>query len=117
VTEAALETETLAPRRRRRVVAKPVEAEIPAAVSVTAPPKRVKIVLEENANIPKTGQFFGVNGASYILKPGHVALVPQGLVDVLENAIEHVPVIEEGSLRVVDMRKKYRYPFRILGDA
>lgn len=115
MTEAALDETVIAPRRRRRSIKK--DEAVVAAPSVTAPPKRVKIILEENSNIPRTGQFFGVNGATYMLKPGHVAAVPQALIDVLENAVEHIPVIEEGSLRLIDMRPRHRYPFRILGDA
>jgi hypothetical protein len=107
------------PRRRRRVVAKAPEAVARAeAVQTRTPVKRVRIILEENPNIPKhTGQFFGVNGYTAYLRPGMEASVPEFLVNVLEDASEHVPVTDERTLQIVDWRKKYRYPFRVLGPA
>lgn len=110
-----LDTVVNTPRRRRRVVAKAPEAAAPA-VQVRAPVKRVRIILEENDNIPKTGQFFGVNGYTAYLRPGMEASVPDFLVNVLEDAVEHIAV-KDGNMQIIEMRKKYRYPFRVLGPA
>ena len=73
---------------------------------------RVWIQLEENENIPPGGQFFGINGASFILKPGIQAYVPRGIVDILDAAEMSVPVINPDTLQVTGWRKKLRYPYR-----
>jgi hypothetical protein len=78
-------------------------------------PRRVRIMLEENDNIPPTGQFFGVNGRTYMLRPGVPVDVPPELVDVLDHAIESVPVLESGTKRVIGHRSKHRYPYRRMG--
>jgi len=68
------------------------EKETAAPAAVTTMPKRVRIILEDNPNIPPTGQFFGVNGRTYILQSGVPADVPPELIDVLDHAIESVPM-------------------------
>lgn len=76
--------------------------------------KRVCIMLEENENIPPTGQFFGINGRSYMLRPGEKAMVPQEIIEVLENAVQEVPQIDPTTTQVVGYRKKLRFPYRII---
>ena len=78
------------------------------------PPGRVLIQLEENDNIPPTGQFFGVNGASFLLSPGVEVSVPQGLVDILDHAEMAVPVLDPNTKQVIGWRKKLRYPYRVI---
>jgi hypothetical protein len=80
------------------------------------PPGRVRIMLEENDNIPPCGQFFGVNGATFILRPGMEASVPQGLVDILNNAVMEVPVVDPMTRQVIGWRKKTRYPYRLINE-
>lgn len=77
------------------------------------PPGRVKITLEENDNIPPTGQFFGINGASFMLRPGVEVSVPAGIVDILDNAIMSVPVKDPNTLQVIGYRNKRRYPYQV----
>lgn len=76
--------------------------------------KRVRIILEENDEIPPTGQFFGVNGKSYILRPGEEADVPPELISVLNDAITSTPVIDPSTNQVVSYRPKLRFPYRII---
>lgn len=78
------------------------------------PPGRIWLVLEENENIPRGGQFFGYNGAAFMLKPGVKANVPTGILNILNDAVMAVPVVDPQSLTVVDWRKKLRYPYRIV---
>ena len=85
----------------------------PAAV--TTMPKRVRIILEDNPNIPPTGQFFGVNGRTYILQSGVPADVPPELIDVLDHAIESVPILNPTTMKMEGMRQKHRYPYRRVG--
>jgi hypothetical protein len=80
-----------------------------------AKPKTIKIILEANENIPPTGQFFGINGVSFILRAGEPAVVPWGIKEILDNAVENTPV-RDGSNRLVSTRKKLRYPYTIVRD-
>jgi hypothetical protein len=75
-----------------------------------------RIVLDENDNIPPTGQFFGDNGVGYILVPGREALVPPGIVEILNNAVMSTPVVDPNTLQVVDYRQKRMYPYTLLPD-
>jgi hypothetical protein len=75
-----------------------------------------RIILDENDAIPPTGQFFGDNGVGYILRPGEEALVPPGIVEILENATTAAPVLDPSTLEVVSYRQKRMYPFTVLKD-
>ena len=75
---------------------------------------RVRIQLEENDNIPPGGQYFGINGAGFILRPGVPANVPRGIIDILDAAEMDVPVINVDTLQIDGWRKKLRYPYRLL---
>lgn len=84
----------------------------------TLPPlteKRVKIILEENDQIPPTGQFFGVQGKGYILRPGEVAEVPLSIINILNCAVGSVPVMDGGQ-RVTGYRDRLRFPYRVVLD-
>lgn len=74
--------------------------------------RRVKIILEETAEIPPTGQFIGYNGVGYVLRPGEAAEVPEGLLHVLDDAIMSVPIVNGDT--VVGFRDKLRFPYRVL---
>lgn len=74
--------------------------------------ERVTIILEENDNIPPTGQFIGINGKGYLLKPGEEVSVPRGVVDVLNDAVEFRPLVQDG--RVTGYRKALRFPYRVM---
>ena len=95
------------------------QTEEAAAPKATKGPKKkplkkgyVRIVLEESDEIPPSGLFIGVNDHSYLLRPGVEADVPQGVIDVLENAVMSVPHIDPQSQRVVGYKDRHRYPFR-----
>lgn len=91
------------------------KAEAPEKVAVVTPPKRITIILDENENIPPSGQFFGINGASYMLKPGVAVPVPEGILDILEAAVISVPVLEGGRM-TGRFRNRHRFPFQIVGS-
>jgi hypothetical protein len=76
--------------------------------------ERVTIVLEENENIPPTGQFFGVNGRAYMLRPGEAASVPKEIISILNDAVQEVPHIDPTTRQVIGYRKKMRFPYRVV---
>ena len=73
---------------------------------------RIRIILEENDDIPPTGQFIGVNGMGYILRPGEPADVPISVIGVLDAAITSVPTVDPGTRQVVGYRERLRFPYR-----
>ena len=86
--------------------------EILTAQKLAKGPK-VEIILEEQDNIPPTGQFIGIQGVGYILRPGEKARVPLPLLSVLNDAIESVPVTDPVTRRVIGYRDRRRFPYRI----
>lgn len=75
--------------------------------------RRVRIILEENDNIPPTGQFFGAQGVGYVLRPGEEADVPLSLISILNTAVMSTPVLDSGQ-RVIGYRDRLRFPYRIV---
>ena len=77
--------------------------------------KRIKIRLEQNKEIPPSGQFIGINGVGYLLVPGVDVEVPEFLLDALDAAVEDVPVLDERG-NVAGYQKKTRCPYQIVRD-
>lgn len=101
--------------RTRRVVQR-VESPPPKPIQPKAlmPKDWARIILEENENIPPIGLFIGLNGASWILRPGFEVGVPPGIIEILNNAVMSVPVKDPQTLQVIDWRDKLRYPYRLM---
>ena len=74
--------------------------------------KRVKIILEENDEVPPTGLFLSVNGVGYVLRPGEEADVPEFLLEVLDNAVTSSP--RTNNERIVGYKDRTRFPYRIV---
>jgi hypothetical protein len=75
--------------------------------------RRVRIVLEDNDQISPNGQFFGVNGKGYMIRPGEEVDVPESILNVLDTAVMSVPVTD-GSSTVIGYRDRLRFPYRII---
>ena len=75
--------------------------------------ERVRIKLANNSQIPPTGQFIGVNGYGYLLKPGKEADVPKFVLEVLDNAVEDQPVLGEDG-RVQGYETAPRFPYTVV---
>jgi hypothetical protein len=87
-----------------------------AMPTIAADEPRVRIVLEDNDQIPPGGQFIQVNGAPFMLVPGYEVDVPVSLLDVLDHAITSVPVLDENK-SVVGYRDRLRLPYRVVRHA
>lgn len=75
-------------------------------------PETVKIILEENDDIPPTGLFIGHNGDSFLIQPGVPVDVPARVLNVLDSAVMSSPIIDPNTLSVTGYREKMRYPYR-----
>lgn len=73
------------------------------------------ILLEENDDIPPTGQFFQLNGKPYILQPGKKVSVPEGIISILNDAVTSTPIMD-GSNTVIGYRDRLRFPYRPYGE-
>lgn len=96
-----------------------VASNLVASDDVAPPPelspgsRRIRIILEENDQIPPTGQYFGVQGRGYVLRAGEEADVPMLIVDILNNAVQDIPVKDQGD-RIIGYRSRLRFPYRII---
>jgi hypothetical protein len=94
-----------------------------AKAKATAPKgeKMVTIHLEENENIPPTGQFiqYGAGHAlrTFMLRPGEDVAVPEAILHILDQAVQDVPQIDPTTKQVVGYRKKLRFPYRVVREA
>lgn len=75
--------------------------------------KRIWIQLEDNDEIPPTGQFIGVNGRSYMIRPGEPVKVPEEVIECLQDAVMSVPIVDQDK-NVVGWRDRLRFPFRFV---
>jgi hypothetical protein len=77
-------------------------------------PDTVKIVLEENDDIPPTGLFLGHNGKGFLIRPGEPVDVPRHILDILDNAVMSTPQTDPTTRQVIGHRDRMRYPYRIV---
>lgn len=104
---AALAGEPLDPTPQK---AAPKKAAKPAAEV------KVKIMLEDNDQIPPGGQFIQVDGRSFLIQAGHEVEVPRSVVDVLDHAIMSVAVTDDYN-SVIGYRDRLRFPYRVITEA
>ncbi len=74
--------------------------------------KTIAIVCDESPDMPPTGYTVGLNGTCYIIRPGAVVNVPEGVLEVIRHAIQSVPIVDNLSQRVVGYRDRPRIPWR-----
>jgi hypothetical protein len=103
-----------------QVVAKPTDDHLFAVAAAEPMPApkvlpRIKIILEDNENIPPGGQFISIDGVPYMLQPNHEVDVPVNLLDVLDHAITSVPVVDENR-NVIGYKDRLRFPYRVVRD-
>lgn len=100
-TAATLEADRPAPERKTRGKAR-------AAVE-----EKVRILLEDNDQIPPGGQFVQVNGRSFLIQANYEVEVPREVCDALDHAVMSVP-ITDASNTVIGYRDRLRFPYRIV---
>lgn len=89
------------------------EDETSSAFAAKAEGKRIRIVLDDNDEIPPTGHPVSVNGRLYILKPNEEMDVPVEVAHVLDLAVMSVPVYGSDQ-KVVGFRDRLRLPYRVI---
>ncbi len=57
--------------------------------------KMFDITLHASDEIPPNGQHIGVNGESWLLRPGQRYQVPARVLEVLDNAVKSEPVLND----------------------
>jgi len=90
------------------------EAPAPRKVEAVVTGPRLRIVLEENDNIPPTGLFFGADGVGYLLKAGLAAEVPPSIISILDTAIMAKPIVDPITMQITGFRDNLRFPYRVL---
>lgn len=83
-----------------------------APIAAIGMPKRVRIILDDNDNIPPTGQPIGHNGRTYILVPGVEVDVPEHIIGVLNDAVVRKPIVDPLTKKTVGYRDSLRFPYR-----
>ena len=76
--------------------------------------KRVWIVLEDNDQIPPTGQFIGHDGVGFMLRPNLPAEVPVELLDILNNAIYSAAEVDQVTKQIIGYTERLRFPYRLV---
>lgn len=98
--------------RAAAAAAKPRAA---AARTESEAEKTYDITLHASDEIPPNGQFIGVNGAQYYLKPGIRTRVPAGVLGVLDNAVQSVPERDDTG-RVIGWKDAPRLTYTLHRD-
>lgn len=84
---------------------------------VVSPQKTtVRIIIEENDDIPPTGLYLGHNGRGYLLQPGQAIDATPELLEILDHAVMSSPQLDPGTKQVVGYRDRLRYPYRRVQD-
>ncbi len=76
-------------------------------------PKTMRILLEENDNIPPSGLPIGLNGKLVILRAGEEADVPLWVVGVLDNAVGTRSITDNGG-QIIAKRDQLAFPYRVI---
>jgi len=72
----------------------------------------VCITLHDSKEIPPGGQFVGVNGKQFWIKPGIRVVVPRYVVEALNNAVGGQPDVDD-KMRVVGVKNMPRLPYTV----
>ena len=114
-TPVTAPTGTASPTPKRAPAAKPATAKA-ASAKATEPEdpmeRLVCITLHDSKEIPPGGQFVGVNGKQFWIKPGVKVIVPRYVCAALDNAIVGVPDVND-KMQVVGVRNTPRLTYTV----
>lgn len=113
-TQRRIDEAIIADRLKRDEEAEQAKEE--AGVAPLTGGKRVTIMLEESDDIPPTGLFLGINGRSYMVRPGEEVEVPEEVVHCLNDAVMATPKTDQQG-NVIDYRNRLRFPYRIIAGS
>jgi len=85
------------------------------AAAAPAVERRTRIVLEDNEQIPPTGQFIGADGKGFMIRPGEPVDVPDSVLNVLDTAVASTPITDANGT-VLGYRDRLRFPYRIWSE-
>lgn len=92
-----------------------VESKTQGAAVVT--PKQmldaVRIILEENSDIPPGGLFISHNGNGFRIPVGVPVMIPTFLKEILDHAVITVPVIDPNDNAIIGHRDRMKYSYRL----
>lgn len=91
-----------------------LEPEIKVRRAKPLVPDTLRIVLEENDDIPPTGLFLGINGKGFMVKPGEPVDLPKYLIEILDHAVMSSPQIDPSTKQVIGYRERMKYPYRVI---
>ena len=86
----------------------------PMPIAAKGMPKLTRIIIDEVDNMPPTGQPFGFNGRTFIIRPGEEVDVPDGIINVLNDAVVMKPMVDPVSKKVIGYRQTLRIPYRVI---
>lgn len=100
----------------KQTPAKKDDADKPKWMKTYPKAKPVKIILEENEDIPPTGLFVSINGDAYVIVAGEEVEVPDFVLDHLDNCVISKPRVNPQTRQVTGYRDRARFPYRIVGQ-
>jgi hypothetical protein len=75
---------------------------------------RTWIVLDDNPNIPPTGQFVSVNGNGCLIRVGEPVLVRNEILEVLDHALEAVAQTTASHQRTGNQHDRRRFSYHVV---
>lgn len=113
--EAAIGVPNIQPEHKPKRSQRPSRAKAKAADAPAGDTRMFEITLHDHKEIPPNGQFVGVNGKQYLLQPGRRVKVPAAVLEVLDNAVQALPEVND-KLQVVGMRNAPRLTYTLHRD-
>ena len=102
------------PKPGKKPMIRKTAAEVEADTIQNVKRDYVRIILEESEEIPPIGAYVGVNGKGYLIKPGVEVDVPMEVLEVLNNAVQSTPIINEQTRQIEGWRERLRYSYRLV---